>query len=708
MNTKARRGWRHVLVAAGLAGATLGLRPAQADDWPALRDEDLAVASGSVLDFSGFHKLRPITEADALVIDANGEFKVRSTGERRRFLIAALGLSNITGGFPPEDEAQAWVDQVVRRGYNMVRLDFVEDVLMNRRTADLDPDPVQLRRLQHLLSRLRAAGVYYILNLMSSDNGAYGGVHERWRPQKDLIARMYTQPDAMAHWQAWVQKVYGATNPFTGQSLLKDPALAGVALLNESGLNMVTRKGTPPGIEAQWRAWMDQQTSLPSPPNWRPMQRNDAAWQTWLVSREARMAQDLSQFVRDQGFKGAITLFNNWLSPAASFSRARLQWIDVHNYAAEPDQWVTPGSRLKSVSMIDQKGGYLLDLAATRVWGKPFTATEYGQVFWDPKRREHLLMGPALAAFQGWQGIGQHSRAIELAYGQKGGFGQIRPFLVGMDPISRAGDVIAAALYGRGDVQPSKVRWDLQLTERYALHETGPLWAVSRQWAQLALVGGIGLRMPGAPSVPQAIPLTLKTQPDNETPGGAQWVERLRKEGKLPASNRTRFDKGQFQSDTGELWLDAGAGVFSVQTPHFEGITLQRGGSFGLSSLTVSSATQGVTVALFSPERTALSAARRLLLVVCTDARNTGMQFRDPQAEVLAQVGTLPVRIEPIQVSLRMTLQPLKWVLYPVSMNGRRHQPVPIQVDHAHVQIALDTQKLPQGPVLFFELVPQP
>jgi hypothetical protein len=691
-----------------LALGTLGPQPAQADDWPALPDEDLAVQAGSVLDFSGFHGLKPIGEADALEIDPAGEFRVRSTGRKPRFLIAALGMSNLSGGFPAEEDTQAWVDQVVRRGYNMVRLDFIEDVLMNRRTADLEADPVQLRRLHHLLHRLRAAGVYYMLNLISSDNGAYGNVYERWRPQKGLIARMYTEPEAMAHWKAWVRRVYASPNPFTGQTILQDPALAGVALLNESGLNMVTRQGTPPAIEAQWKAWMDQQKTLPSPPVWKPMQRNDAAWQTWVVSREARMAQELTQYVREQGYKGAVTLFNNWLSPAASRSRAHLQWVDMHNYVAEPDQWVTPGSRLKSASVIEQKGGYLLDLAATRVWGKPFTASEYGQVFWDPLRREHLLLGPAVAALQGWQGIGQHSRAIELAYGSKGSIPQIRPFLVGMDPISRAGDVIAAALYARGDMQTSKARVDLVLTEGYALHDTGPLWAVSREWAQLALVAGVGLRLPASPSVPGALSVNLKTRPDDESPPWPRLVERLRKEGRLPSSNRTQPDKGQFQSDTGQLWLDAPAGVVSVQTPNFEGITLKRGGSFGLSSLKVSAATQGVTVALFSPESRPLNTARRLLLVVCTDARNTGMQFRDPQGEVLAQVGTLPVRIEPVRLTLNMTLQPLKWALFPVAMSGRRHQAVPMQVQDAHVQVQLDTRQLPKGPALFFELVAQP
>jgi hypothetical protein len=711
MTPSARRNWH--LSAQGVLGlclalGTLGPQSARADDWPALQDTDLAVQAGSVLDFSAFHALRPIREEDALQIDPAGDFRVRSTGNKPRFLIAALGFSNLSGGFPSEEDTQAWVDQVVRRGYNMVRLDFIEDVLMNRRVADFDVDPVQLKRMHHLLHRLRSAGVYYLLNLVSSDNGAYGSVHERWRPQKGLTTRMYTDPEAMAHWKAWVKKVYAAPNPYTGQSILQDPALAGVALLNESGLNMLTRKGTPPAIDAQWKTWMDQQKALPSPPVWRPMQRNDAAWQTWLVEREALMAQELTQHVRELGFKGAITLFNNWLSPAASRSRAQLQWVDMHNYVAEPDQWITPGSRLKSASVIDQKGGYLLDLAVTRVWGRPFTASEYGQVFWDPLRREHLLLGPAVAALQGWHGVGQHSRAIELAYGSKGSLPQVRPFMVGMDPISRAGDVIAAALYSRGAVQTSKLRVDLVLGDRYALHETGPLWSVSRQWAQLALVAGVGLRLPTQPTVPGALSVSLKTQPDQDSPPWPQLVARLRKEGRLPAGNRTHPDKGQFQSDTGELWLDSRAGVFSVQTPHFEGVTLKRGGSFGLSSLKVDAGAQGVTVALFSPESLPLSASRRLLLVVATDARNTGMQFRDPQAEVLAHVGTLPVRIEPVRLSLNMTLLPLKWVFYPVAMNGRRHQAVPIKVQDGQLHVQLDTQKLSKGPALFFELVAQP
>lgn len=670
-----------------------------------MQGADLAVQPGSVLDFSAFHALKPIKEADALVIDPAGDFRVRGSGLRPRFLIAALGMSNLNGGFPAEDDTQAWVDQVVRRGYNMVRLDFIEDVLMNRRMQDLDPDPVQLRRLHHLLYRLREAGVYYILNLVSSNNGAYGNITERWRGQKDLLTRMYTEPAAVAHWKDWVRRVYGSPNPYTGQSILQDPALAGVALLNESGLNMLTRQGTPPVLEAQWKSWMDQQKSLPSPPVWKIGMRNDAAWQTWMVEREDRMARDLTQFVRDLGFKGAVTAYNNWLSPAASVSRSRLQWVDMHDYAAEPDQWVTPGSRLKSVSVIEQKGGYLLDLAATRVWGKPFTATEYGQVFWDPLRREHLLMGPAVAALQGWQAIGQHSRAIELMHGGKGSLQEIRPFQVGMDPISRAGDVIAAAVFARGDLQSSKHRVELVLDDRYALHEAGPLSSVSRAWSQIALLAGVGLRSSQVPAAAGAQAITLKARPDAGSPAWQELLQRWRKASWWPADNRTQAEKGQFHSDTGELWLDAEAGVFSLQAEKFEGVTLQRGGSFSLQALKVLGATQGVTVALFSPQPDALKVARRLLLVVCTDVRNTGMQFRDSRSEVLAQLGTLPARVEPVQIHLQMSLRHAKWALYPVAMNGRRHQAVPIKGKDGQIEFLLDTSKLPQGPALFFELV---
>lgn len=700
--------WWHTCILLLLCCCSLA-QAENGDDWPAMADQDLVVKPGSVLDFSSFQSLNPITDADRIVIDAQGQFRVARSGQPRRFLIAALGFNIISGGLPKEGDSAIWVDQVVRRGYNMVRLDFVEDMLMHKRAKDFDVDPVQLRRLHHLLARLRQAGVYYILNLLSSNNGAYGSIAERWRHEKQLVSRMYHDPEAVAHWKRLVQTIYGRTNPVTGQSILQDPALAGVALVNESGMAFLTRQATQPAIENQWRKWLDAQPKIAGHSDWVPFKRNDAAWQAFMLDSESRLARELTQFMREQGFQGAVTMYNNWLSPAASLSRASLPWIDMHHYAAEPDQWVSPGSTLRSVDTIGWKGGYLRDLAATRVWNKPFTVSEYGQVFWDPQRHAHALLAPSVAALQGWQGICQHSRAIELEVASQGGLKQLRPFMAGMDPISRANEVIAAAAFGRGDVRSSSRRTELLLSRKHATEEMPPLSAVNKDWAQLSLVTAIGLRPEGQP-VPNGSPgadlsIKLSSRPESSPRDLTEAIAVLRKQGVLAKDNLTNVAANVFQSDTGELLLDARAGQFKVQSPRLEGMSFRRGTPPALRHLEVLHASSGATVALISVDGSPIDTSLRMLLVVATDARNTGMRFRDARDEVLEQIGTWPIRLKPIQLKLRLALGGNDWMLYPVALNGQRHAPVPIQRDAMGLNVDIDTQKLRPGPSVYFELI---
>jgi hypothetical protein len=96
---------------------------------------------------------------------------------------------------------------------------------------------------------------------------------------------------------------------------------------------------------------------------------------------------------------------------------------------------------------------YLTTLAAARHYGKAYTVSEYGQVFWNKYRRESGLAIPAYAALQQWDMISQHSGAVTLSYSEAGGRkDRIFLFMVGPDLVARAGETPAAALFLRGDV----------------------------------------------------------------------------------------------------------------------------------------------------------------------------------------------------------------------------------------------------------------
>lgn len=50
--------------------------------------------------------------------------------------------------------------------------------------------------------------------------------------------------------------MYGSVNPYTGMSILKDPTLAGLILVNEGNLVFVNRQGVSPVFKPQFAKWL--------------------------------------------------------------------------------------------------------------------------------------------------------------------------------------------------------------------------------------------------------------------------------------------------------------------------------------------------------------------------------------------------------------------------------------------------------------------
>ena len=159
-------------VMACLLLAWLPLASSAADQWLPVKDVSLIVEAGSILDFSSLLPPRnPV--ASLVVVNQDGHFALQENPARpQRFLMASLGFAVATGSFPDHAMADLHAKQLRMHGYNMVRLDFVEDTLMFQRYANFDFDPEQMDRFHYLLSALKREGIYYVLNGLSSDNAS--------------------------------------------------------------------------------------------------------------------------------------------------------------------------------------------------------------------------------------------------------------------------------------------------------------------------------------------------------------------------------------------------------------------------------------------------------------------------------------------------------------------------------------------------------
>ncbi|HEY8024408.1 MAG TPA: hypothetical protein VIF60_07575 [Burkholderiaceae bacterium] len=770
----------HTTLKQGLATLIIAcmLPAARADDaaspqnWLPVKDGSLVIGDGSILDFSSLAP-PPKQITARLIVNPKGYFATEDKPQKeQRFLMASLGFGAATGSFPDHATADLYARQLRVHGYNMARVDFVEDTLMTGRHADFDFDPEQFDRFHYLLSALKNQGIYYMLNGLSSGNGAYGDVAERWVDKHHLKLGVFYDADAQAHWKTLMQKMLGTKNPYGDIAPLDDPAMAGLIMVNEGGLAFLTHSAIPDVLRPAFNAWLarkygntaamakvwggeigngealeSKNVAFPKADAWTSHRMSDT--QQFFTDLEKSTADWMSAYMHQLGYRGLLTAYDNWLSPSANYSRGQFDWIDLHNYYAEPSNFIAPGSVMRQDSMFGGGAKYIAELAANRHIGKAFTVSEYGQVFWNKYRRESALAIPAYAAFQQWSMICQHAGAIMLSYGATGGRKDaIYPFMIGLDPIARADETLAALLFLRGDVAPARHMLGVKLDPHFAYDDNPLLGSIPFDIARAGLVSGIGIdeqgRLEGsgkyeAQIQPGSVDLKVAGKglvagdqgmlgkldsvaqqfagrlgakaAKNEALSATRFDGRagaMRSAGLLPANNATSASDGIYQTDTGEVILDSQHKRMTVVTPRTEAVVFDDPQAIALDRLIVEQSDGPALVSISAMDGAPLQSSGRMLLIVATDARNSGMQFADAAETTLQKLGKLPVQMRTIVVKLKLrNTNAAHLKVFSDTLRGARGDAIAVTHDADSISFVLDTSKLSHGPTTYFEVVAQ-
>lgn len=741
------------------------------ESWVPVKDVSLLIEPNSILDFS---KIIPSENAidTRLIINKSGHFAKESSPDKPiKFLIGALSFGVQTGGIPSHEMIDLYVKQYRLHGYNMARLDFLEAILMESRKQDFDYNPEQLDRFYYLVAALKRNGMYLILNGLSNGNGGYGNVDERWLGKKGLHQRLYFEAEAQAHWKKLISTMYGAVNPYTGMTILKDPVLAGVILVNENNLVFVNRPEVLTSSKpyfSQWlktkygnqyalkKAWGNElaaeenidlnQINFPKTDAW--TSRRMADTQQFYNETEKKTADWMTQYLRQQGFKGQVTSYNFWHAPAAQATRGQFDWVDMHNYFAAPEYLSANRTRVRQDSMLKDGAGYVRELAAAKHISKAYTVTEHGQIFWNEYRRENGLALPAYAALQSWDGICQHSHAINLSYAEYAGDKNLmNAYSVGTDPISRATETLAALLYLRGDVAPAKHNISVKLMPDDAFNKSAHLGNTPSDVSKLSLLTGVGLDWQGKAAannydaqinfnnpglrlnknglVKQIKPsqnfgLALDDVAKKFTGNLAykiskvkliaddRWAARiqsLRDAQLIGATNITNAEQGIYQSDTGEITLNSQQKLMTVITPKTEAIVFDEPKPTNLKQLSILHADSPALVAISATDNQPLANSKRMLLILSTDARNTDMVFDDVAKTTLSDLGKPPVLIRVAKVKLALKT-PYKNLLkvFSTNLRGQRQDAINLKQTESSIEFELDISKLTHGATTYFEI----
>lgn len=718
--------WAARLVSA-LVALGLGSGQLRAEEWLPVRETSLELRPGSPLDFSAILPNAPIEPGRRLVANAEGRLAfANALGAPARLSCASLAWSPASGGFPDRAGADRYARQLALHGYNIARLHFVDASLMSGRSKDFDFDPETLDRIHYLLAALKRNGIYWMIDGLTSWRGAYGGHDDRWDPAGNLKLALYLDEAAFAHWKRLVETVFTRVNPYTGVAPIHDDALALVILTNENGIEFESvvqdRRGKPPYdamLAAPFNRWLAQRYASSAalakawgglgwgerlengtillPPDRYADNPRLRDLQAFFVELETASATRMSATLRGLGYKGVISTYNNWPTVQTALSRRGLEAVTMNTY----HDWASgyaPGSKLLQQSSVGDAANSMRMIAAARWLGKPFVVSEYDHLFWNRYRYEAGLVFPAYAALQGWDVLCRHAHGpIVLAYGEPYPHKRaMLPYAIALDPVARAGETLSALLFRRGDVAASRLTIpfavrgeedlgpDMQAREPEKLTELALLGKIGLQDAG-RIGGGIAVRQPRDANRPDAI------------------VEALRSAGALPVGNATKLSTGLFQSDTGEIVLNRPARQMRLATQATEAVAFSAESlPVALKTLSVDAAEGDGLIAISSLDTPAsLANGSRFLLIFATDARNSGMIFRDREQKVIEDFGRLPVRIRKGHVDLRLGRTARQWQLSPIGLDGKVQPPAARGSGPVAFRLSND---MPSGPTTYFLL----
>jgi len=330
-------------------------------------------------------------------------------------------------------------------------------------------------------------------------------------------------------------------------------------------------------------------------------------------------------------------------------------------------------------------------IARTSVVGKPQAVAEFNFPWPNEYRCEGLLMAAAYACLQDWDIFLLFSYDID---------GKLLSMFRSQSDPARWGEFPAAALmFHRHDVAPARNEVHVVHTPqdtftprphtRYAKYtnyrfltftskvRNAFIQDVYRGDADVVLACGLSAnaRVEGEGKV-----VRLAGRPWQQWlyPKFVEAAQKMRLQGYDNMDPRTK----RLDSDTGELSLDYGEGLLTVNTPRTKAAIgyLAKAGSIDLEGLRIDSQTEFAAVTATSLDGEPLGRSRHVLLTSVARAENTSQGFWPPTPRerswsvtswMLPAEGRLPVIVEPVQAEVRLEV-PGPAVVYALSPTGKR------------------------------------
>lgn len=662
---------------------TLPFTATEGPEW-ARFDHQVTIEPGGVFDFSSLTDA-PAGKYGPITVTPAGHFEFANRpGERARFWGVNLCFS---ANYLEPDEAEMLAKRLAASGYNSARLHHFDRDLSAKDKPSHELDPAQLDKLDHLFAALKRHGLYVNIDLFTSrrfDAGQMAalGIDPDYEVAAQFKALMPISDAAFEDWSTYAKNLLTHRNPHTGLIWAEDPALIGICPVNEDPVQvwMDRAPGVRKRYDALFATWWENAAN-------RDKTAGDRAAGFNLFVHERQIASDarMRGFLRSLGAKAPLTGVNFQSTQALTFVREGYDYVDNHQYWDHPTfpgkKWELP-NRFSQTSAVKSAAPAPRGLMATRVWGKPYTVTEFNFVRPNRYRAEGGVFMPAYAALQDWDALYNFDYASHRASILKPG--TAGTFSIANDPIGLLADRVAALVFRRGDIEAAKgaVGYAVRTPDAFGVQEKDFPPAFSR----LGLVTRIGsgtaapgeqLKRHGLDAVVVGPGASAGDDP-RVLPADNTLPRRLAAAGAIPAASVDEAGT-RYVSDTGQIELSTDVGALKVVTPRSELFVLPAGRDLQGGRVAVKNGRVFGTVSVVSVDGKPLGESARVLVMHLTDALASGTSFAHRDRTLLESRGGLPYLIESGDAEILLRLDAGKqWTAWVVDATGRRVREAPL------------------------------
>lgn len=625
--------------------------------------------------------------------------------EKRPGKKAVFWGTNLGGysAYVSKDLAPSIAKSLARHGVNAVRIHlwatnqknpkFPELIANNFVLPDGSIRPAALDDMQFFHSELIKNGIYVYMDVY--DTGSYlvnmlGKTGDpKFQPEfNDAVKKM-------------AKTLFTAVNPYTGKSMVDDPAYVMFEIMNE---NSCTYSGGtplekfPPEIyqilSDNWEQWQTAHRISPHTPlTGLPQNGMGPEGRRFFATLQKEYIDGMKKFLRSIGVKVPICGTNLELTAGDLWASQNMDFMNDHTYFGS-----TSGTggfwKPQDVSILGSPLTYLPilgEIVHSRLADKPIVCTEWSDVYPNIYRCEAYPVIAAYSAFQEFDGMFSFDWGGAYIAGYM-------PWLIKepriicltqiLDPSTFGLNQAAAIAVLRGDVKPAGKTVTLKYT-------TDDVWNNRRQIAT------------GVSFLYQMCRVDIELLPSGKKTEWPLGTGKNNKELYAEAVKRLGVKSGNdfITSDTGELTRFADPGLFLLNTPKSQFAigalySMSKDPRRTLSAFNVISPMQFATLTFSSLDDRPLAESRRILCCAVANSANA-----DSYIEGENYVETLkgPVMAEPITATITakaVSGLPLK-VFKLDTMTGKRTGELPVAERDGKETFAIDEK----AKTMYFELV---